>query len=1272
MHEICLSQPLSVALQLCLVDLLTSWGVVPSAVTSHSSGEIAAAYSVGALTFRQALGVVYFRGELAQKHKGVEGGMLAAGLGAEAATQYLQDTKDGKAVVACHNSPQSVSISGDIAAVNEVAERLTCNGIFARKLNVPLAYHSHHMQAMAKDYTDALCEVMASAPRQWSGAVFASPVTGDILTSPQLLTPDHFVRNLVSPVLFAEAFERMCFGRANGSTNGQEEDSEANIDMVVEIGAHSTLAGPIHQILKGHKNLPYISLLKRHGHAVHTVQDAACMLLSQGYPVTLAAVNGHADGIFLPGLPGYAWNHSTQHWAESRLSQEYRHKRFPPHELLGSPIAGSNRQTPTWRSFIRTSDIPWLADHKLGSDVVMPGAGYIAMAVEAARLLTDVTEEAIAGYRLREIEFLNALTVPDTTLGIEVQIILSPCSDKELDSKGWYDFNVWSVSGAGAGADNSWIQHCKGSVIAETVGNAKEAATKFTVLAPLADSFFAADMPVREVTPDAVFTGLRAMNLFHGPIFQNLLGSRTASTKSITTLAVSPAAAPTGNTISEQPYVIHPTTLDSLIQAAFVVIPDTTRQNAMAVPRSIRHLYVPRSLGREPGETITTFVNLHRADRRGAMVSAVAVNGEGDDSSATRLELNELYCQAMALDTSEAANGQNATTEICSEIRWELDVARGAVPAPYMAALQKQVAFDGEAREFEKKLDRVSFNFISAAVKQLAADKEVQVQVASQAPHLQQLYTWMQTVLARAQSGKLGPGSRLWGRATAGIRQKLADDLVAESAAGQLLAHIGPLLADIVRGVVDTQTLLRQQRDLLDRYYESLPRFSQRSLAHLSKYIAKYAVIQPGARVLEIGGRSGAVAVKVLEAFAARAKADEAEGGSGGSGTLLGQYDFTDVEVDQFELVKQKCAPWTALVAFKTLDLRNDPVAQGFVEGSYDLVVVNPGAFLGLAAAELSQSVANMRRLLKSGGKLALVETTRTRLDTQLVFGGLPNWWQSQSDGDDDDGDGGPITTVKRWDAVLKTAGFAGAEAEIGDCDDAQYCASILIITTAVAPSPPTYPTAVSIVYLDDTMTALKWLKQLQAAIVTRTGATVSVERLDEVQAKPDVVYVFTPEMVTPFFSTIKKDAFKQLKTMVVQGQGLLWLSRSSTIASEQPQYAQSTGFLRAAKQEDTTKRYVSLDFEITTGNTDGPWSASAIPHIVEVLNRSFDARVETDEIEWEYAVKHGMLHVHRVYPSPAEDTHPARRQLTRYQWTSPCGSQTDPCCGRQYRQWVR
>jgi len=197
---------MTVAVQLCLVDLLESWGITPSAVTSHSSGEIAAAYAVRALSFKQALGAVYYRGEVALKHQKIsslQGGMLAAGLSATAAEQYIANTTNGRAIVACINSPNSVTLSGDSAAIDEVMSRLEKDGVFARKLNVPLAYHSHHMMHMAKDYTDLLEGILSD--NKWnSSIIFSSPVTGGLVTSAKALSASHWTRNLTSPVLFSQ------------------------------------------------------------------------------------------------------------------------------------------------------------------------------------------------------------------------------------------------------------------------------------------------------------------------------------------------------------------------------------------------------------------------------------------------------------------------------------------------------------------------------------------------------------------------------------------------------------------------------------------------------------------------------------------------------------------------------------------------------------------------------------------------------------------------------------------------------------------------------------------------------------------------------------------------------------------------------------------------------------------------------------------------------------------------------------------------------------
>jgi acyl transferase domain-containing protein len=131
------SQPLCSAVQIALVDLLASFGVKPSSVTGHSSGEIAAAYAIGALSQEDAMRVAYFRGvsstNLASKDM-VKGSMMAVGLSKEDSLPFLAALTKGKAVVACSNSPSSVTISGDEAAIDELHLILEEEKMFSRKL----------------------------------------------------------------------------------------------------------------------------------------------------------------------------------------------------------------------------------------------------------------------------------------------------------------------------------------------------------------------------------------------------------------------------------------------------------------------------------------------------------------------------------------------------------------------------------------------------------------------------------------------------------------------------------------------------------------------------------------------------------------------------------------------------------------------------------------------------------------------------------------------------------------------------------------------------------------------------------------------------------------------------------------------------------------------------------------------------------------------------------------------------------------------------------
>ncbi|KAF5015915.1 hypothetical protein F66182_12573, partial [Fusarium sp. NRRL 66182] len=139
-NELAYSTPLCAVLQISLVRLLASWGIKPQAITSHSSGEVAAAYAAGALTLRSAMAIVFARGQVAgRKIPGVieaSGGMVATGLGPEALEKYIARVTSGQVMVACLNSPSSTTASGDAAAVEELESLLKQDDIFARRLKI--------------------------------------------------------------------------------------------------------------------------------------------------------------------------------------------------------------------------------------------------------------------------------------------------------------------------------------------------------------------------------------------------------------------------------------------------------------------------------------------------------------------------------------------------------------------------------------------------------------------------------------------------------------------------------------------------------------------------------------------------------------------------------------------------------------------------------------------------------------------------------------------------------------------------------------------------------------------------------------------------------------------------------------------------------------------------------------------------------------------------------------------------------------------------------
>lgn len=363
------SQAACTAVQIGLVDLLASWSVRPSGVAGHSSGEIAAAYASGRITAAEAIVAAYLRGQAVSRNE-QKGAMLAVGLGPVQVARYLEGRED-EVKLAAINSQGSVTLSGEVTAIDKISAAMTADSIFNRKLNTGgNAYHSHHMIPVGREYVETLTDGikliqklgLADAEQRYQHVLWASSVTLSKSTANFNNPASYWRANLESPVLFSEAVASLV------------DMEDVPIHALVEIGPHPALKGPLEQILKaGGKTVAYASTLKRQEDGRKSMLQLAGTLFSLNATLDLAAVNAvdEIDGTGLEhgctsiDLPTYQYTYGGLNYHESRASKEYRLRSVLRHDLLGSKVVGNAKLRPLWRNILRMKDVPWLGDHRL-------------------------------------------------------------------------------------------------------------------------------------------------------------------------------------------------------------------------------------------------------------------------------------------------------------------------------------------------------------------------------------------------------------------------------------------------------------------------------------------------------------------------------------------------------------------------------------------------------------------------------------------------------------------------------------------------------------------------------------------------------------------------------------------------------------------------------------------------------------------------------------------------------------------------------------------
>ena len=602
------SQPICTALQIALLDLLTSWNIAPDAVAGHSSGEIAAAYAKGALTRQSAWAIAFHRGRLSESLRelapNLQGGMLATALGADAVQPYLDELSEGSAMVACKNSPSSTTISGDFVAIKALEVKLNADGHFARMLKVVTAYHSSHMEVIADLYLDSIKD-LETLPATSQVKMFSS-VTGNLVENSDL-SASYWVRNMISEVNFVGAVQSMC----RNQEPGKRRTTKPFVDILIELGPHSALQGPLKQILKTESGkiaeITCLSLLSRGVNACVTSLSTMGSLFQLGYPVKIATVNGDIANLgkdgFIVDIPPFAWNRNNKYWGESQVSKNYRFRNNPRIDLLGATIPQANTLEPLYRNIIKLNEMPWVECHKVQGTILYPAAGMLCSAIEAAAQRASKDRE-IKGYELRDVIIGKAIVIPADDNGTETMLSLRPwrAGSQDLAST-WDEFRLMSRQLDSA----EWILNCTGLVSVVYVADKNEvfADEEQHAAADYRQRFDSIEAGCHKtVDPEAHYDSLATIGLnFSGP-FKSLVGVKRGHFKSRCELKI-PDTKVMMPMNFEYPHKIQPATLDCIIQMGLAgATPADEELTVGLIPTSIEKFFISNNIPSKAGELL--------------------------------------------------------------------------------------------------------------------------------------------------------------------------------------------------------------------------------------------------------------------------------------------------------------------------------------------------------------------------------------------------------------------------------------------------------------------------------------------------------------------------------------------------------------------------------------------------------------------------------------------------------------------------------------------
>ncbi|ETS76597.1 hypothetical protein PFICI_11984 [Pestalotiopsis fici W106-1] len=1220
------SQPLCTALQIALVDLLRSFNILPAAVVGHSSGEIAAAYTSGALSHHDTCKVAYLRGKLAgqlarQLHiSGTPGAMLSANLSEDEVPTYLENLglsapDEASVCLACVNSPKNVTLAGPADLIDTVKADLDKRGVFAQKLNTGLAYHSPAMRAIAQEYASKIGPLEAG---KQSGIRMISSVSGKPVQSDTLASPQYWVDNLVSTVQFAGALKAL-----TTQTTAKLSDSTSEplvLTDLIEIGPHAALRRPIKQTAP---QLRYHALLQRSASPLQSTLHLVGSLFCLGYPVSVTAANGQDQGKtpYLIDCPAYPFDHSRRYWDESRLSKDWRLREGSGGFLLGRRTHDWNPLRPRWRNLLCVENAAWLGEHHVTGTLVVPGTGSLVIALEAARDVVASKNRKISGFNYKNVELLSPLRVGRTARdAVEMEVHLDQHQPADGKESTWFQFRIFSHS------DGRVTNTCTGQI---QVLFEEEATSLSAYERKLEDekmrrrsreirSHCTQPLDVRTFYKRFLKYGFR-----YGPSFTVVsdtiydpVGQMSAAGK----VNWDPAA---HETAGDSP--VHPGILDGILQVLLATAPKGLKGTSTMIPRRIEKVWLSNRIWSK----MTNAVHV-----------ASALAGAADDGNPSMnfwalADDDTPLCSVEGVQCTEISRPDQPEDELVDRrllysIDWKprlSSLAPGQLQNICDTTSERLNNYDSECNKMAAFFPKVELALRSAAKSALHTVPE---SCLSDLPSYFSKYIDSLRWQGTNQSAEAANDKDL----SPAALEALLQECEVEYPQWHLFPAIARALPSILRKETDPLELMFGT-GAAKAFYTNV--YGSHMLSGgFQTFISLAAHENPRLRILEVGAGTGSFTRHILSTL----HGIEKERG----GTAFEEYVFTDISTSFFANAQTEFKDHLARMSFKPWNVEHDAGGEqgGLEAGSYDIIFA--GSVLH-ATSSISKSLRHLRKLLKPGGHLVLQEITSAQVAcVNIAFGTLEGWWLSAEKWRQN----GPLVTQEHWNRVLKDNGFQGIGLALKDFEDDAYHISTIMVSRAsdAQDDLPTQGKPVGapraqrrLITVNDQESAC------QTSLATELGLLGDIEQIvvnfatigPEWTASPGDVVVCLIDVGSPRFADLSEQDFKRFQWLIQGSKNLLWvgggagdISQSSKTAGSlpfDPRSGIATGALRTIRSEESHKRIVSLiidqaqNYEIKDMAT----------FVAKILDSCFAKDESLNSPEVEFAVQDGHITIGRL-----------------------------------------